>query len=222
MSKPKENAAKEALKHVSDGMVVGLGSGSTAAIFIDYLGEKARLEEWDIKCVATSYDSRSLAVNAGLAVIGLDEAEKIDVAVDGADAVDGEKNLIKGYGGALVREKIVDYAAAKFVCVVDGGKLKPVEGRIPVEVLPFAAPLVQKQVKEKYLVESKLRMGTGKCGPLTTDNGNWIIDAEFKHVEDPVTLEEELDSIPGAVGNGIFTKNKPVVVIGKENGAETL
>lgn len=217
--KAKENAARKALGFVKDGMVVGLGSGSTANIFTRLLGE-AGLK---VLCVATSHDARAAALTSGLVVLGLDEVGRIDVAVDGADLVDGKRNLIKGMGGALAMEKVVDYLAKKFICLVDESKLgKAFSGVVPIEVLPFAAAPVAMQVEEKLGAKAILRGGSGKCGPVVTDNGNWILDAEFGKVKDPAWLESALQEIPGVVANGIFTRNKPIVVVGTEKGARII
>ena len=215
----KANAAKKALGLVKDGMVVGLGSGSTANIFTRMLGESGL----KVVCVSTSHDARAAALCAGLVVLGLDEIDRIDIAVDGADLVDPKKNLIKGMGGALAMEKVVDYMAGKFVCLVDESKLKKeFSGIVPVEALPLAAGPVALALQNGLGAKIALRAGSGKCGPVVTDNGNWIIDAEFGKVKDPALLEAEIQMIPGVVANGIFTRNKPVVIVGSAKGARVL
>jgi len=219
MDAGKANAARKALEFVREDMVVGLGSGSTAAIFIEMLGVKGL----DVACVPTSFDARALALRAGLRLVGLDEVNRIDVAVDGADLVDPKHNLIKGMGGALAREKVVDYLAKKFVCVVDSSKIRPdFRGIVPVEVIPFAARPVADAIAKEWGAKVCLRCGSGKCGPLLTDNGNWILDAEFGKVLKPAELECGLQLIPGVVANGIFTRNKPLVVVGEKEGANVL
>jgi len=225
MVEKKENAAKAALELVKDGMVVGLGSGSTAAIFIKLLGVKASENGWRLRCVPTSEDSRALAIEAGLKVVGLDEVDEIHLAVDGADAVDENRNLIKGGGGCHAREKIVAYAAKRFACIVDESKLKKDFGgnTIPIEVLPFAWPFVRRYVEKELEGNAVLRKGGCKVGPIVTDNGNFILDAVFKKVENPAGLEERLQMIPGVVANGLFAVRRPdLVIIGKTKGVETL
>ncbi len=219
MDSPKASAARKALGFIKDGMVVGLGSGSTAALFIEMLGGK----KLDVACVATSHDARAIAVRAGLCLAELDQVKGIDVAVDGADLVDPSRNLIKGMGGALAREKVVDYLAKKFVCVVDESKMKPdFRGIVPVEVIPFAASPVAREIAGEFGAKVSVRCGCGKCGPIVTDNGNWIIDAGFGKVANPGRLESGLQCIPGVVANGIFTRNRPVVVVGGKDRAKVL
>lgn len=219
----KANAAKAALPFIKDRMVVGLGSGSTAAIFIGMLGALAGKRGWALKCIPTSEDSRSLALKAGLQVVGLDAVRAVDVAVDGADLVDGEGRLIKGGGGCLAREKVVAYAAKRFVCIADESKLRPAfAGTVPIEVLPFAHAQVAREVKKRWGAAVRLRMGSGKCGPIVTDNGNYILDAEFGKVGKPEALECELQCVPGVVANGIFARKKPVVIIGGKKSARVL
>ena len=225
MADPKENAAMAALEFVKDGMVLGLGSGSTAAIFIRLLGEQAKRMKWRLDCVPTSEDSRALALGAGLRVVSLGEVEGIALAVDGADAVDGALNLVKGGGGCHAREKVVAYAAKKFVCIVDESKkVETLAGvPVPVEVLPFACPLVKSQIEKKWKAAAAVRKGTGKMGPMVTDNGNYIIDAVFKEMPDPKALEFDLQKMPGVVANGIFAARKPdKVIVGKKSGAGVL
>lgn len=222
MERGKTLAAMAAAELVKDGMGVGLGSGSTAAEFVRLLGEKVRKERLRIDCVPTSEDTRLLALKVGLRVVGLDEVKSLDLAVDGADAVDKNLNLIKGGGGCHAREKVVAYAAKKFVCIVDESKLRAtLDGvPVPVEVLPFACSHVARTLEKSWNAKVSLRQGSGKAGPAITDNGNYIIDAVFVRMGDPCTLERELACIPGAVANGIFAARKPVVIVGRKNKAE--
>lgn len=223
MESAKRNAARAALDFIRDGMTVGLGSGSTAAIFIGMLGSLARRKKWRLMCVPTSEDSRALALKAGLRVAGLDEAGRIDVAVDGADLIMDKGHLIKGGGGCMAREKVVAYAAKKFVCIADERKLGPrFEGSVPLEILPFAHVLVARELKRRWKVRAVLRTGSGKCGPVLTDNGNYILDAEFGKVERPDCLECDLQNIPGVVANGIFTRKRPIVILGGKKGVRIL
>ena len=225
MADAKENAAKAAVGLVKDGMVLGLGSGSTAAIFIKLLGEKAKAGKMHILCVPTSEDSRALALENGLRIAGLDEVEKIDLAVDGADAVDEKMNLVKGGGGCHAREKVVAYAAKKFACIVDEGKVKKSLAGVPVpvEVLPFACALVKKEIETGFGAKVSVRKGSGKMGPILTDNGNVILDAVFKDIAKPEVVEAGLQLIPGVVANGIFAVRKPdLLIVGRTGGAEII
>ncbi|VVC71908.1 Ribose-5-phosphate isomerase A [uncultured archaeon] len=222
MAEGKTRAAKAALEFVKDGMEIGLGSGSTAAEFIRLLGARAKTRKWKLSCVPTSEDSRTLALKAGLTVVALDEVRKLDLAVDGADAVDPNLNMIKGGGGCHAREKVVAYAAKKFVCIVDESKMKKSLDNypVPVEVLPFAAAHAAKSIEKTWAAKAVLRRGGGKVGPLVTDNGNYILDATFKRVGSPCELERELNCIPGVVANGVFSLKRPILIIGKKKGAE--
>jgi len=220
----KRNAAKKATEFVKDGMVVGLGSGSTTTYFIKFLGRIVRSKGIRIACVPTSFDSRLLAIENGLKVVGADEADMIDVAVDGADAVAPDHSLIKGMGGALAQEKVIDYSAKKFICIVDKSKLKKVlRGTVPVEVLPTAYRIVGREIKRKFSGKPTLRMSQRKKGPVMTDNGNFILDVLFRIIKNPGQLERQLNTLPGVVENGIFSLKKPaMVIVGKEKGTETM
>jgi ribose 5-phosphate isomerase A len=216
----KEMAAREALKFVESGQVVGLGSGGTVSIFVNLLGEKVRKEKLKVKCVASSKASEKIAIKNKLKVADLNEVEKIDLAIDGADQVDRNLDLVKGYGGALLREKVIDYRARKFVVIVDESKIRPVlGGRIPLEVLPFGSYSVKKELL-KLGVRSSLRKIDKKI--FLTDNRNWILDAEFESLENPKEMEVFLKSIPGVMEVGIFTKNICVVIVGSENKVKIL
>jgi ribose 5-phosphate isomerase A len=214
---PKINAAKAALEHVDDGMCIGLGSGTTVREFIRLLGERVR-GGLRVTCVPTSFDSRMLAIESGIFVTETDAIDVIDLAVDGADKVT-RTALLKGGGGALTREKIIDYNAKKFVVIVDESKVMDgvLEGEVNLEVLPFAAPLVMKQLKE---FRPRIRMAKSKLGPVISDNGSFIVDCDMR-LEDPKETEEWLKSIPGIIENGIFTKFDSIIV-GNAKGYRTL
>ncbi|MCX8163045.1 MAG: ribose-5-phosphate isomerase RpiA [Candidatus Micrarchaeota archaeon] len=209
----KFQAAAKALEFIEDNMVVGLGTGSTADIFISLLGKKVKEEKLKIECVATSSRTKNNATNAGLKIVSLDDVEQIDIAVDGADRVDKNKNLIKGYGGALVREKIVAYNSEKFVVIVDSSKISPsgvLDKEIPIEYVPFARAAVFKQLKKLGVKKIAERMeGSQK---FVSDNQNWLVDAYFGEIKNPSKLEEKINSICGIVENGIFSKKKPIVI----------
>lgn len=210
----KRNAAQGALQFVKDGMTVGLGTGSTAAEFIRLLAEKIKAG-LSVTCVATSIGSQRLAQGLGINIVALDKVDGIDIAVDGAD-VATKNALLKGGGGALTREKVIDYAAKRFIVIADQSKIKKqLEGSVVVEVLPFAYPLVFKKL-QKYSSATKLRME--KSEPVITDNGNYIVDCPLV-VKNPKKTEDELNQMPGIVENGIFTKFDKILV-GKKEGYE--
>jgi len=212
MSQTKINAAKGALEYVKSGMTIGLGSGTTVREFIKLLGEKVR-NGLKIKVVSTSFDSRMLALGEGIPVVEPDVIDDIDLAVDGADKVT-KTALLKGGGGALTREKIIDYNAKKFIVIVDDSKIMDkLAGEVNLEVLPFAAPIVMKQLA-KY--KPAIRMAKNKLGPVISDNGSFIIDFDMK-VDDPKKTEAWLKSMPGVIENGIFTKFD-LIIVGNEKG----
>ncbi|HSB47578.1 MAG TPA: ribose 5-phosphate isomerase A [Candidatus Bilamarchaeum sp.] len=217
MSDPKVNAARAALGHVKDGMCIGLGSGSTVREFIRLLGEKVK-KGLKVSCVTTSFDSRMLAIESGIFVTETDAIDEIDLAVDGADKVT-RTALLKGGGGALTREKIIDYNAKEFIVIVDESKVQEdvLEGEVSLEVLPFAAPLVMRQLG-KY--NPRIRMAKAKLGPVISDNGSFIIDCDMK-VADPKKTEEWLKSMPGIIENGIFTKFD-IIIVGNDKGHRIL
>jgi ribose 5-phosphate isomerase A len=224
LEEAKRRAAEEAVKLVEDGMVVGLGTGSTAAYFIEALGRRVK-EGLKVRGVPTSYQAYLKALEAGVPTARLEEVATIDLAVDGADEVDLALNLLKGMGAALAREKVVDSMALQLVVVVDEtkvvrrlGETKPV----PVEVLPFAYSYVAKKLKELG-GEPKLRMaGEVKDGPVVTDNGNFILDAKFPPIQRPAELEEKIRRIPGVVEVGIFTGLARRAFVGSLKGVKEL
>ena len=215
--KTKINAAKAALEYVKEDMCIGLGSGSTVKEFIKLLGAKVRMG-MRVTCVPTSFDSRMLAIENGLFVTETDAIEEIDLAVDGADKVT-KKALLKGGGGALTREKIVDYNAKIFLVIVDESKLQTgtLNGGVNLEVLPFAAPLVMRELKTYH---PTIRMAKAKLGPVISDNGCFILDCQMK-LDNPKKMEDYLKSIPGVIENGIFTKFDEILV-GTETGCKKL
>jgi ribose 5-phosphate isomerase A len=171
----------------------------------------------DIKGVPTSFQASVLAKQYGIPLTTLDEIDKIDIAIDGADEVDPQKNLIKGGGAAHTREKIVDSLAEEFIVVVDSSKLVDRLGStfpLPVEVLPMAITPVMKAI-EKLGGKPELRMGVKKDGPVITDQGNMILDVDFGAIENPVELEKTLNNIPGVLENGLFIGVAHVVLIGE-------
>jgi len=220
----KKRAALEAVKHVQDGFIVGLGSGSTAAYVIQEIGEKIRLEGLRISGVPTSHQAMMLAVHCGVPLTTLNEHPQLDLAIDGADQIDRDLNLIKGGGGALTREKIVASAANLFVIVADETKTVEKLGTnhtIPIEVLPFALPTVMAKLRE-LKGKPVLREGGGKVGPSVTDNGNFVVDVDFGPVDDVKELDLQLKLIPGVIETGLFVGMADVVYLGKPDGFEKL
>jgi ribose 5-phosphate isomerase A len=203
----KQAAAEAAARRVESGMVVGLGTGSTAIHAVAYLGRRLRDGELrDIRGVPTSYQSTMLAREVGIPLATLDEIERIDLVIDGADEVAPDLTLIKGGGAAQTREKIIAALAVDFSVVVDEGKLVEKLGSrypVPVEVLPFAQAPVARAI-ERLGGRPTLRMGVKKAGPVVTDQGNLIFDVHFADIPDPARLERELKLIPGALENGLF------------------
>jgi ribose 5-phosphate isomerase A len=221
----KEKAAYAAVKHVKNGFVVGLGSGSTAAYAIEALGERIKRESLSILGVPTSYQAFLLAVKHGIAVTTLEEHPEINVTIDGADQIDPKLNLIKGMGGALAREKIVASASKQNVIIADESKKVKALGEnghpVPVEVLPFAVSIVKHKI-EAAGGNPVLREGKGKVGPVITDNGNAIIDASFGVIRNAAELELKLKMIPGVVETGLFIGLANTAYIGTPSKVEKI
>ena len=213
---PKETAGECAAGLVEDGMVVGLGTGSTTAYAIKELGRRVA-EGLDILGIPTSYQSSFLGAQNGITLTTLDEHPEIDLDIDGADQISGF-TAIKGGGAAHTREKIVALSSKKFVVVVDESKCSDILSHpVPLEVLPFALKLALKQVAELG-GKAELRMGVRKDGPVISDNGNFIIDADFGIINDPESLGKKLSQCCGIVEHGIFT-GVDAVYIGKKDGS---
>jgi ribose 5-phosphate isomerase A len=207
----KQEVGKAAAALVKSGSIVGLGTGSTTAYAIEYLGDRLKSGEIkDIVGIPTSFQSEVLAKEYGVPLTTLDAVNHIDIAIDGADEVDPERNLIKG-------EKVVDYLAEQFIVVVDSGKLVERLGStfaVPVEVIPMALNPVMNAIK-KLGGKPELRMGVRKAGPVITDQGNMVIDVRFDNIDDPEGLEKTLNNIPGTLENGIFVNCTDLVLIGE-------
>jgi len=218
--KAKKMAALEAVKHVKDGYIIGLGSGSTAAYAIAEIGRKIREEEIEVLGIPTSSQAFLLAIKNKIPLTTLTEHPVIDLTIDGADQVDSKLNLIKGMGGALTREKIVASCSKKVIIIIDETKLTENLGEkqpIPIEVLPFALEPVSIKI-QKLNGTPKLREGKGKIGPVVTDNGNYIIDAFFAQIKDPEKLNEEIKLIPGVIETGLFINLADLIYIGRRDG----
>lgn len=213
----KKMVAEAAVEFIEDGMIVGLGTGSTAYWAIQKIGERIS-EGLKIKAVATSKTSESLARELQIPLVDLSEIDHVDLTIDGADEVDPGLNLIKGGGGALLREKIVAAASRELVIVVDETKLVAKLGKfpLPVEVVSFGVELTRRRIEELGC-RAKIRMHDEK-GRYQTDNGNYIIDCEFGGIEEPGELNQALNMIPGVVENGLFIKLVTRVLAGRKNG----
>jgi ribose 5-phosphate isomerase A len=199
----KRAAGEAAAAEVQDGMVVGLGTGSTVAWTIRRLGERVR-EGLKILGVPTSYQSEALAIECGIPLTTLAERPLLDLAIDGVDQIDRDLVAIKGGGAAHAREKVVSYSAKRFVVVADGSKLADrLSAPVPVEVLPIARRLVERKIRELG-GSPALRQAKMKDGPVITDNGNFVIDAHFGEIAEPASLAVSLSTIPGVVEHGIF------------------
>jgi ribose 5-phosphate isomerase A len=209
-----EALGRYALRLVKPGHTIGLGTGRAASAFIRALGASGI----DVRGVPTSTPAEELARSVGIPIVTLDEAGKIDTDFDGADEVDPRLNLIKGYGGALVREKIVVAASRRFVVLVGYEKIVKRlgdRGSIPVEVVPFGVPLVFAKIKAMGM-KPRVRESEGK--DFITDNGNLILDCAVKRIASPARLDRELLAIPGVVGTGLFVAMADVVLVAEASG----
>jgi ribose 5-phosphate isomerase A len=210
--------AQAAAARVQSNTIVGLGTGSTTALLIQCLGERLKSGDLtNIQGVPTSFQASVLAKQNGIPLVTLDDVDQIDVAIDGADEVDPQKNLIKGGGAAHTREKVVDALAKQFIVVVDGSKLVDKLGStfpVPLEVLPMAIAPVSRAVIQLG-GKPELRMGVKKDGPVITDQGNMVLDVKFDSIPNPAELEKTLNNIPGVVENGIFVGVTDLVLIGE-------
>ncbi len=216
----KKRVALEAVKHVEDGFVVGLGSGSTAAYVIQEIGRLMRQGSLRVLGVPSSSQAMLLAVRSGIPLTTLDEYPTLDLAIDGADEVDNKLDLIKGGGGALTREKIVASAAKQVVIVADETKLVEKLGtsvRVPVEILPFALATATASITELG-GKPLLREGKGKVGAVVTDNGNYVVDVDFGAITDAEELNQRLKLIPGVIETGLFIGMADIVYLGKPDG----
>lgn len=220
----KRNAGYHAAGMVEDGMVVGLGTGSTVFFAMERLGERIAGEGLSIVGVPTSYQAAIRARRYGIALSSLDEHPVLDIAIDGADQVDLDLRLIKGRGAAHLREKCVCDAARKVVIVADQTKMvEALSAPVPVEVLPFALESVFRRLAALG-ASPILREGVKKDGPVITDNGNFIVDCDFGMIVEPESLETAIAAIPGALECGLFTayKEKIWVIVGEEKGCRVI
>ena len=216
----KRIAAIAAVAEVMDGMMVGLGTGSTAAFAIAALGERA-LGGLQITTVATSVETAHLAQAAGLTVLAFDKLDHVDIGIDGADAFDHDFRAIKGGGGALLREKIVATAARRMIAIIDDSKLVQHLGThpLPVEVLPFAAGFVSRRIEAIGGMATLRMAGTI---PYRTDQQNAVFDCDFGPIDDPKMLAAALSTIPGLLGHGLFLDEFDVAYVASNEGVRRL
>ena len=215
----KKAVAQAAVDQIQNGMILGLGSGSTAALMIEALAIKIKLGEIkDVVGVTTSFQGEVLASELGIPLKSLSSVSEIDLAIDGADEVDPKFQLIKGGGACHVQEKLVAALAKKFIVVVDSTKLVEklnLDFKLPVEVLPSAWKQVQKTLINLG-GEGNLRMAQKKAGPIVTDQGNLILDLTFRNgIDQPELLESQINNIPGVLENGLFVNLTDEVLVGK-------
>jgi ribose 5-phosphate isomerase A len=219
----KRSAAEAAVQHVESGTVIGLGSGSTAYYMIEIIGSllaSGRLTY--IKGVPTSNQTSAYAREAGIPLTTLNDHPTLDLSIDGADLIDGNLNAIKGGGGALLREKIVASASETYILIADERKIVEKLGTgfpLPIEILPFSATLAADRVRE---LGASVVLRRGKIDPVTTDNGNFILDADFGPIDDPAGLERELKSIPGILETGLFLGYTDIAYVGTLDGVMKL
>ncbi|MEM0121353.1 MAG: ribose-5-phosphate isomerase RpiA [Thermoprotei archaeon] len=223
-SKAKINAARRALEYVEDGDIIGVGSGSTVSVFIDELAKSGK----KIVAVPTSLDTLHKLAEKRIAITTLAHAGgRLRLTVDGADQVDPQLNLIKGGGGALTREKIVAYSSELFVVIVDDSKLTRRLGlgfAVPIEFVYDAHPLISMTLSKELGCTLTLKSCDGKLSPLISDNGLALGNLIFNDgVEEPIKAENLINTVPGVLENGLFTKHKnELVIVGDDQGSRTL
>ena len=219
----KRLAAEEAAKHIERGMTLGLGTGSTAAYFVDIVGRLVS-EGWDLRGVPTSEATREHAERLGVEIIEPNEATVIDLTVDGADEADPALNLIKGGGAALLREKIIAHAAKKFIVIADKSKRVAKLGAfpLPVEISPYSWALtvaaMRRALAANGFADAKLDLRARHGEAVKTDGGNLIIDCRLGRIEDPAALERALAAIPGVLESGLFCGVADMVIFGGDDG----
>jgi ribose 5-phosphate isomerase A len=216
---PKQVAGEYAATLVRTGQVVGLGTGSTAVFAVRALGRRRKLEGLDVLGIPTSLETEREARSLGIPITTLEEHPKVDITIDGADEVDPHLTLIKGRGGALLREKIVAQATRREVIICDPSKVVAklgVKTPLPVEVLRFGWMTTRAHLER---LKAKARMREKDGSPFVSDNGNYIIDCQFRSIADPEQLEEDINTIAGVVENGLFVKLAHLVVVGQKDGS---
>lgn len=224
----KRAAAARALEFIESGMKVGLGTGSTAQIFIELLGKRVKERQLDIVCVPTSQTTASIADRAGVRLTSLGEASWLDVTIDGADEVDPSLTLIKGGGGALLVEKIVASASDRMVVIADDGKRVSTLGAfpLPVEVTPFGwqttAAVIEAVLEEHDVDGRSCELRLRADAPFVTDEGNLILDLALRRIGDPERLAVGLNQIPGVVDTGLFIGIADIALFGAADGSVSM
>ena len=217
---PKQIAAERGVSYIQDGMTVGLGTGSTAAYAIHALGRRFQAESLTLQCIATSRESEGLGLSYGLTFADFDTVSAFDITIDGADEVDEHFRLIKGRGGALVREKIVAAATRTEIIVVDAGKVKVSLGAhpLPVAVLPYAWQWTQAKIEARFGIPAPRRLTPGG-EPFVSDDGLYLLDLSFGDpLPGPDTLEQRLKTIVGVVEVGLFVGLCHRLIVGFDDG----
>ncbi|HSV42703.1 MAG TPA: ribose-5-phosphate isomerase RpiA [Methanomassiliicoccales archaeon] len=220
MSELKRQAAERAVEYVKDGMTLGLGTGSTTYFAVEAIGRLVK-QGWDLKGVPTSKATEQQALSLGIPLLGLEQVDRIDLTIDGADEVDPQLDLIKGLGGALLREKMVAFVSAQEIIIVDESKIVSKLGTrspLPVEVVQFGHKRTRWHI-EALGCRPVLR---GGAAPFVSDNGNLIYDCHFQGIENAPDLEERLNKIPGVVESGLFLNMATKVVVASDKGIKIL
>jgi len=216
----KAMAGHKAVEYVKDGQLLGLGTGSTVRFFLDALGKRIQTEGLAVRGVPTSQATADYATKLGIPLLGNEVPWDIDLAVDGADQVDPQGHLIKGGGGALLREKIVARAAKQFIVIVDQAKHRPQLGLpfpLPVEIIPFGWRTTQCHL-DQWGWQTRLRQKANH--PFVTDNGNYILDLHIPSISNPLEMERQLHQIPGVVECGLFVGVTSLVITGTDQGLQ--
>lgn len=213
----KQLAAEKAVSFLDNGMTIGLGTGTTAYWAIEKIGEKVKNEGWKIKAIATSVRSEEQARGLGIPIVDFSTAKSIDVTIDGADETDENLQLIKGGGGALLREKIVATNSKQMIVVADESKWVKMLGRfpLPVEVVHFGW---ERTFDKLQLLGCEAKRRMNGTEPYLTDNGNYIVDCSFVEIRDAPALHESVNAITGVVDNGLFIRIASKLVLGFNNG----
>lgn len=212
----KQAAAFAATEYIKDGMIVGLGTGSTAYWAIQYLADKVR-KGLNVIAVPTSDETERLAAAAGITIAALDSVDSVDIDIDGADEVDAHLNLIKGGGGALLREKIVAVSSRQFIVIADETKIVEMLGKfpLPVEVIPFGWLHTAKKLS---LLGATAVQRYKNDAVFVTDNGNYILDCHFNSIPDPAALLQQINLIAGVVESGLFVNVAERIIVGYNDG----
>jgi ribose 5-phosphate isomerase A len=213
----KQLAAEKAVSFLENGMTIGLGTGSTAYWAIEKIGEKVKKENWKVKTISTSVRSEDHARSLGIPILGFSTIKSIDVTIDGADEVDERLQLIKGGGGALLREKIVATNSKQMIVVADESKWVKTLGKfpLPVEVVHFGW---ERTFEKLQLLGCEAKRRMNGTEPYLTDNGNYIADCAFLEIKDPPALHESINAITGVVDNGLFILIATKLILGFNNG----